>query len=67
MVQENACLIKTTMEQQYIRAMEREDALHVQVLEKLKVRRVAYVMEAENVGVAMEPENAQDVKAQVGQ
>lgn len=47
--------------------MEQEDALHVQELEKLKVRRVAYVMEAENVGVAMEPENAQDVKAQVGQ
>jgi len=47
--------------------MEQEDALHVQELEKLKVRSVAYVMEPENVGVAMEPENAQDVKAQVGQ
>lgn len=65
MAQENACLMKTNLEQWFTRAMEQGDALHVQGLEKSEMFRVAYATGAENVGVAKGRENVRDVKVLV--
>jgi hypothetical protein len=45
--------------------MEPEDVLHVLEWEKLAILCAVYAMEAENVGTAVEQENAQNAEAQV--
>jgi len=65
MAQENAYLMRTSLEQWSTRATEQGDALLVQGLEKSERFRVAYATEAENVGVAKARENVRDVKVLV--
>lgn len=65
MALENVFHIRMSMVLLYTLVMEPENAMLVQEWGKLVIQCVAYVMEVENVGTAVEQGNARDVEVQV--